>query len=301
MFVQDTLIGVLHVGEKRSGKLFTKEDTELLLIVASQAAVAIENARLHLSEIEKQKMDHQLQLARRIQDSLLPREQPSMPGLDIAGISIPAQSVGGDYFDFIPLDDHRILLAIADVSGKGMPAALYMSKVQGMVQLAAQMYHSPKEILVQVNRRMTAAMEKSAFITMILALFDTRSGEVLLCRAGHTLPLLLHGSTVCSLPAAGIGMGLEKGAMFESELEEVRLHCVPGQVFVFYSDGVTEMMNRAREEFGEERLLALVRDEREGSAADIQRAVISAIQQFRGDMEQHDDVTLLVVKTDKMG
>ena len=297
MFVQDTLIGVLHVGPKMSDKLYTQEDVDLLMIVASQAAIAIENARLHLSEIEKQKMDHQLLLARRIQEGLLPKEKPSMRGLDISGVSIPAQSVGGDYFDFIPLSDERLLIAVADVSGKGMPAALYMSKVQGMIQLAAQMYDSPKEILSQVNRRMLSSLEKSAFITMVLALFDTRRGEVVLCRAGHTLPLLARDSVADYLPMSGIGIGLEKGTIFERELEERVVPLAPGQVFVFYSDGVTEMMNPAREEFGEQRLLDLVRGARGDTAAAIERAVIDSIQGFKGDVDQHDDVTLVVVKT----
>ena len=297
LLMQDRLIGVIHVGVKKSGKLYSQEDADLLATVAGKAAIAIENARLHLSEIEKQKMEHQLLLARRIQEGLLPKSRPLIDGLDITGISLPAQSVGGDYFDFIPVNGTQMLVAIGDVSGKGMPAALYMSKVQGMIQLAAQMHGSPREILTQVNRRMVDGMEKNSFITMLLALFDPETRTVRICRAGHTLPLLSHNGEARYINADGIGMGLEKGELFDSQLQELELRYEPGAVFVLYSDGLTEMMNSARQEFGEDRLRAHVRAAPSSDATTLQDSIVAEAMRFKGEAMQHDDMTLVVVKT----
>ena len=134
MFLQDRIVGFINVGQKMSGKVYSQEDINLLATVAGQAAIAIENSRLHKSEIDQQRVKEELDLARKIQQGLFPKKNPEIPSLDIAGVSVPALSVGGDYYDFIQLGTNKILAVVADVSGKGMSAALYMSKVQGMVQ-----------------------------------------------------------------------------------------------------------------------------------------------------------------------
>ena len=297
MVLKDRFIGAMNVGPKLSGKIYSQEDIDLLSTVASQAAIAIENARLHRSEIEKQKIEEELNLARKIQEGLLPKSNPKIAGLDIAGISLPAQTVGGDYFDYIPLGEQQLLVIVADVSGKGMSASLYMSKVQGMVQLAAQMYHTPKDILINVNKRLYDGMERKSFITMVIALFDMEKREVRICRAGHHKVLLRTNETVESLPAKGIGLGLERGPLFESELEERCQPVLPNQFYVFYSDGLTETMNSQNDEFGEERIAQIISHAHNTSAADLQQMIIAAITQFQGAAEQHDDMTLVVVKS----
>ena len=299
MFLQDRLIGMINVGPKMSGKVYSKEDTELLATVGAQAAIAIENSRLHKTELEKEKFQEELSLARRIQQGLLPKENPSVKGLEVSGISVPALTVGGDYFDFIQIDANRLLVVIADVSGKGMPAALYMSKVQGMVQLAAHMYTSPKEMLKNVNRRIFEGIERRSFITMILALFDTKKKRVRICRAGHNKALIGLNGRLKFLNAGGIGLGLERGPLFDNELEEIKLPLKPESLFFFYTDGLTEAMNRQGKEFGEETVSRIVRQKRSLPAEQLQRIVMTAAEEFQGEAEQHDDVTVVVVKSVK--
>jgi sigma-B regulation protein RsbU (phosphoserine phosphatase) len=297
MMLNERLVGTINVGEKLSGKVYSQEDIDLLSTVAGQAAIAIENARLHQSEIEKQRMEEELDIARRIQQGLLPKCNPSIKNLDICGISIPALSVGGDYYDFIQLADGKLLVVVADVSGKGMSAALYMSKIQGMLQLAAHMYKSPKEMLNEVNRRIYDGIERKSFITMVLGLFDPAKNEVIICRAGHNKPLIGYNGDLRFAEGTGIGLGLEPGPIFEHELEEVRQTLEPGRVFVFYSDGLTEAMNEQKEQFGDATVYDLVKKHKDMTSSDLLDSILAGVRAFRGAAEPHDDLTLVVVKT----
>jgi len=155
-------------------------------------------------------------------------------------------SVGGDYFDYIQLGPKKLLVVVADVSGKGMSAALYMSKIQGMVQLAAHMYKTPKEMLIQINRRIFDGIERKSFITMILAMFDLQKNEVRICRAGHNKALIGVNGKLQFLNGHGIGLGLERGKIFEKELQEIRKPLTHDGIFVFYSDGLTEAMDEQK-------------------------------------------------------
>jgi sigma-B regulation protein RsbU (phosphoserine phosphatase) len=299
MFLQDRLIGFINVGQKMSGKVYSQEDINLLATVAGQAAIAIENSRLHKSEIDQQRVKEELDLARKIQQGLFPKRNPEIPGLDIAGISVPALSVGGDYYDFIQLGSNKILAVVADVSGKGMSAALYMSKVQGMVQLAAHIYSTPKEMLTNINRRIFDGMDRRSFITMILALFDMKKKEVRICRAGHNKALLSVNGQIRFLEGGGIGLGLERGPVFENTIEEIRLPVAPDSLFLFYTDGVTEAMNEDQQQLGEKAIVDVLKSKRHLSAESIQHAILTTVEQFRGSAEQHDDVTMVIVKSKK--
>ena len=279
-----------------SGKVYSQEDIDLLSTVGGQAAIAIENARLHESEIEKKRIEEELSLARRIQQGLLPKENPPMTGLDIAGVSIPALTVGGDYFDYIPLGANKLLVVVGDVSGKGMSAALYMSKIQGMIQIIAPMYLDPKEILIQVNRQIYESLERRSFITMILALFDMEKKEVRICRAGHNKALIGVNGTLEYLKGGGIGLGLERGPVFEQELEEIKQPFNKNSIFVFYSDGLTEAMNEGMSQFGEEAVFAIVKEKRGLGARELQTTILKSVEDFRGAAEQNDDLTVVVVK-----
>ncbi len=294
---KDKLIGALFVGEKLSESIFRQEDLQLLSSTAKQASVAIENAFLYEELAEQDRIKHELDMARRIQEGLLPKKSPSLKGLDVAGISIPAMSVGGDYFDYIQLGPKKLLVVVADVSGKGMSAALYMSKIQGMVQLAAHMYKTPKEMLIQINRRIFEGIERKSFITMILAMFDLQKNEVRICRAGHNKALIGVNGKLQFLNGHGIGLGLERGKIFEQELQEIRKPLTHDGIFVFYSDGLTEAMDEQKNQFGEETVNKLIQSRRGMKAAELRGAIISSVEKFRGGAEPHDDLTLVVVKT----
>lgn len=296
MYVKSKIVGLLLFGLKYSGSQFAGKDLELLNAAANQIAISIENARLYESEAEKLKLEKDLELAREIQQSLLPRCIPSMQGLDICGEMIPAMHVGGDYFDLIQVSDTKLFIAVGDVSGKGLSASFYMTKVQTMIQLASSGSTSPKDILVEVNRRMYESMERNWFITMTLALFDTEKRIVKFCRAGH-LPLFksLNG-TVQYLKTPGIGLGLEKGIVFEQNLVEEEMKLQPGEIYAFFSDGITEAMNEKNEMFGEEKLKELLVKKSDQRSSQIMNEIWRSLQTFRGSTEVNDDMTMVIVK-----
>lgn len=296
MNVKSKVVGLLLFGLKYSGSQFAGKDLELLNASANQIAVSIENARLYETEAEKLKLERDLELARQIQQSLLPRCIPNINGLDICGEMIPAMQVGGDYFDLIQVSENKLFVAVGDVSGKGLSASFYMTKVQTMIQLACNNSVSPKDILIEVNKRMYETMERNWFVTMTLALFDTEARTVKFCRAGH-LPLFkaVNGS-VESLRTRGLGLGLEKGIIFEQTLieEEMQLH--PGEMYAFFSDGITEAMDKNNELFGEENLKQLLLKKSTQSSSLIMNDIWQSIQTFRGTTEVNDDMTMVIVK-----
>ena len=299
MFKKEKLVGVLFMGPKLSEKPFSQEDIDLLTTVANQAGIAIENARLLKEELEKARLENELNVGRRIQQSLLPGESPKIPGLDIAGISIPALSVGGDYFDYIQLDDGRILIAVGDVSGKGVSAALYMSKIQGMIQIASRLYSSPRQILIEVNKWMYQGMERQSFVTIILALVDTYKKTITICRAGHNPVIALHHGKLKLIQCKGLGVGLVTGEKFEDNLDEQIEKLDEDNSFIFYTDGITEAMNAKQEEFGDEKLYEMVQTHKHLTSKELLDKVVSEVNAFCCDVEQHDDITLVIVKVRK--
>lgn len=296
MLVKEEVIGVIAVGKKRSGKGFSQEDIDLLMTVASQAAIAFENARLHESEVQKQKMEDSLALARRIQQGLLPKSPPVVHGLDVSGVSLPAEIVGGDFYDLIRLSPTRLLVVVGDVSGKGMSAALYMSKIQGMMQLAAHSFTTPKEMLIHVNRHIFEGMERNTYVTMVLALFDTEERVVHICRAGHTKPLMVTAASTSFISSKGLGIGLTHSSTFEKCIDEVTIPLQESSSFVFFSDGLNEAINSKREEFGTEVLCNVVNVFRTFPSQTIQDNLVQAVSEFRGDSALFDDLTIVVVK-----
>ena len=296
MVVKSRVIGLILFGLKHSGSQFAGKDIELLWAAANQSAVSIENARLYKSEVEKQKIERDLDLARKIQQGLLPQCIQNINGLDICGEMIPAMQVGGDYFDLITLSDKKLFVVVGDVSGKGLSASLYMTKLQTMIQLSCFDDKSPKEVLIDINRRMYRELDKSWFVTMTLALFDLETNTLKFCRAGHVPVLVTSNGTVREYRTQGLGVGLEKGVVFDSSLVEEEIKLKHGQIFAFFTDGVTEAMNENNELFGEENLNAILSNKTGVRSADIVNEIWSSVKTFRGSAEVNDDMTMVVVK-----
>ncbi|MBK7630627.1 MAG: SpoIIE family protein phosphatase [Ignavibacteriales bacterium] len=296
MIVKSKVIGALLFGLKYSGSKFGGKDLELLTAAANQLAISLENARLYKTELEKIKIERDLDLAKKIQQGLLPKHIPYINGLDISGEMIPAMQVGGDYYDLIPLSETKIFVAVADVSGKGLSASLYMTKLQTMIQLASQSSSSPKEILIEINKRLYQSMERSWFITMTLALFDTENNTIKFCRAGHMPLITANNGTVESIKTEGIGLGLEKGEVFERTLQEVELKTKSNQIFAFFSDGITEAMNENDELFGEDKLNEILKGKSHNRSTEVMDKVWSEVQLFRGSTPVNDDMTMVIVK-----
>ena len=296
MIVKSKMIGLLLFGLKHSGAQFAGKDLELLFAAASQASIAIENARLYQTEAEKLKMERDLDLARKIQQGLLPKCVPDMKGLDICGEMVPAMQVGGDYFDYIPVSDTQLFIVVGDVSGKGLSAALYMTKLQTMIQLACTKGKSPKEVLIDINKRLYESIERNWFVTMTLALFDLEKNTMAFCRAGHVPLLIAENGTIVSHRSRGLGVGLEKGVIFADTLVEEKLQIKPGQIFGFFSDGITEAMNKHFDLFGEERISGILKNKTSLKSTEIMDQIWLEIKTFRGDFEQNDDMTVVLVK-----
>ncbi|MCU0342283.1 MAG: SpoIIE family protein phosphatase [Ignavibacterium sp.] len=296
MIVKAKVVGALLFGLKHSGSKFGGKDLELLNAAANQIAISLENARLYQSESEKIKIERDLDLARKIQQGLLPKCIPNLSGLDICGEMIPAMQVGGDYFDLIQLSDTKLFVAVGDVSGKGLSASLYMTKLQTMIQISTKASASPKEILIEINKRLYESIERSWFITMTLALFDMESKTVRFCRAGHMPLLTANNGTVESIKTEGIGLGLEKGDVFDRTLQEVEIKIKSSQIFAFFSDGITEAMNERDEMFGEDKLNEILKGKSQNRSTEIMDKVWSEVKNFRGTAQPNDDMTMVIVK-----
>jgi len=296
MMAKSKVVGLLLFGLKHSGSHFAGKDLELLWAAANQAAISIENARLYKSEVEKQKIERDLDLARKIQQGLLPQCIPDMTGLDICGEMIPAMQVGGDYFDLIQVSNTKLFVIVGDVSGKGLSASLYMTKLQTMIKLSCMDDKSPKEILVDINKRIYEELDRNWFVTITLALFDMETNRLTFCRAGHMPVLQATNGTVQSYRTQGLGVGLEKGIVFEKSLVEEVVNIAPGQIYAFFTDGITEAMNEHNELFGDDNLNAILKNKTKTRSADIMNEIWSSIKTFRGTAEVNDDMTMVVVK-----
>ncbi len=295
---KEKLVGALLVGEKRSEATFQQEDLDFLGVVAKQAAVAIENAFLYEELAEQERLKHELAIARRIQLASLPQTTPEVDGLDIAGASHPALEVGGDYFDYLNGEANNITIIVGDVSGKGTSAALYMSKVQGILRSLHAFNLSPKELFVRTNKLLCQDLEKSSFVTAITGSFEPRARRLVLARAGH-LPLyhyVARTHRVEIITPKGLGLGLESTDLFASELEERLVFYEPDDVFVFASDGVTEAENESGGQLGEEGLVSVIAQHAGKNASGILDRIMGAAQEFCRGGEQHDDQTVVVVK-----
>lgn len=296
MIIKAKVIGLLLFGLKYSGSQFAGKDLDLLCAAANQACVSIENARLYESEAQKITLERDLALAKRIQQGLLPKAVPHFNGLDISGEMIPAFQVGGDYFDIIEVGPGKLFILVSDVSGKGLSASLYMSKLQTIMRIQCVDGKSPKEILIEANRKIYESIERNWFITLSLALVDTNKQTIRFCRAGHSELLLVNSAEPVYYKPKGIGLGLEEGKIFADTLEEIELKYHPGQIYAFFSDGISEAMNEKNELFGIDELSKTISTNKNNSASEIVSCVMKSIEKFRGNREQNDDITMVLIK-----
>lgn len=296
LVVKSRIIGLMLFGLKYSGARFAGKDLELLNAAANQVSVALENARLYESEVEKMKLEHDLENARKIQESLLPKTIPSIESLQIAGCMIPVMHVGGDYYDFIKVSENKLFIIIGDVSGKGLAASFYMSKLQTMVRLYCNENSSPKEVLTKVNKIMYESIERSWFITVAIGLFDLEKRKLYYCRAGHTPLIEMNVNSILHYQSKGIGVGLEKGDIFDSSLDEIVIDLNQNHSYIFFSDGITEAMNEHDEMYGNTRFEKLLIENSHKSSEEILQLTLQSLEAFRTKSPQNDDITLVVVK-----
>jgi serine phosphatase RsbU (regulator of sigma subunit) len=264
--------------------------------------------QLLLESADKQRLEEELRIARQIQMSLLPQATVTVPGVRVAALCLPAAEVGGDYYDLLPLSATRMGVLVADVSGKGTSAALYMAELKGLVLSLSRIYDSPARLLGEANRILAANMDARSFITMTYAVVDLRAGTLTYARAGHTPLIYLPGAPGASrrvriLTPDGmvLGLKLDRGEMFERLLEEQTIALSAGDLYLFFTDGISEAMNVGDDCFGEQRLAALVEEHAHLPAEELRERVLREIAAFVGDAPQHDDMTMILLKVEEVG
>ena len=285
------VLGVFNL-ESNQLNAYAQEDLELLTAFASQAAVAIERARLHKETLEKRKLEEDLKIAREIQKTFLPKEDPSIAGFDISGINISSERVGGDYYDFIPIVENQLGVAIADSSGKGIPASLIMAAFRASLKAEIRNNYTIRTIFNKVNYLLFESLERENYVTAVYGVLDTKSKILTFSNGGHNPPILYRpNGTIEYLTEGGIALGMFPNSTYE----ERSIPLNKGEVIVFYTDGTTEAMNEKREEFGVKRLEEIIRNHRSLPARDLQTKIIDRINEFSGG-KRSDDLTMMVIK-----
>lgn len=288
--------GLIAVGDKESRRgvgPFFAPDLRTLSLFANQAALALENARLHLQALEKERLEREMTLAAEIQRQILPKGAPIVPGYQLTGWYRPARQVGGDYYDLFPRRDGRIGLVLGDVSGKGMPAALMVSTLHSALRLLLQHMPFGPSLLEQLNRHIVESSAANKFITMLLAELDPYTGVLHYMNAGHNPGILLRGDGKVELLGAG---GVPLGLMPEARFQSRALTMEPGDLLCIYSDGITEAESPDEEEFGMGRLIDLLRQERDRPLSELIEAIPSAVGEFSRGLPQGDDQTLVLLR-----
>lgn len=295
LLLQDRLIGVLDL-ESTVTHAFTSDHESLLATLASYIAIALENARLYQEARENERrLQSELETAREIQRQLLPTGARDVPGLDLAAVYVPAQELGGDFYDFLLYSEGKLALALGDVSGKGTAAALYGSLAIGTLrELVVDHASDPAQMLALLNHRLHGARLESRFIAMLFAVYDAAARRVTLSNAGSPYPFLVRNAVAQEISIAGVPLGLISGTQYE----EINVDLQPGDVVLFASDGILECENADEEQFGSKRLAALLANvAAEESAQAIADRVLRATDEHSGaGVAQHDDRTLLVLR-----
>jgi sigma-B regulation protein RsbU (phosphoserine phosphatase) len=290
---QNKFLGFIILGDKINKQKYSGTDLEFLSTLVSQAVISIENARLFRETLEKQRIEQELQVAKTIQKKLLPREIISIKGYDIWGLNNSSKEVGGDYFDIIPISELKVALAIGDVSGKSVPAALIMANLQAGLRTIISESLGLNEVVSRLNRLIYQNTDLDKYITFFVGILDNQSNEFYYVNAGHNPPILQHqGGSVSMLEEGGIILGMLPDYTYKTGKIKIQ----HSDILICYTDGVNEALNKKNEEYGEERLKDFIKANRNLNSRDLAEKIVDSISQFTAGAAQYDDITLLVVK-----
>ncbi len=291
-------LGVLALANGPTGAVFSQGDFVVFKSLAEQSAFALYNAIIYSMANEKKRLDHDLEIARDIQRILLPSEAPVINGFQISGINVPARQVSGDYFDYIRVDEERLGVAIADVSGKGVPASLIMAICRSVLRAEASRNPSPADVLRKVNRQLYPDIKEDMFISMAYLILNHQRNGITLARAGHDAPLLYQqqSQTVTPIKSPGMVVGIDSGSVFDRLTVDFAVPLERDDCLVLYTDGVTEALNAEGDEFGLERMMESVRASANDGAQAIVKKIIAEVRDFTGSAPQNDDMTLIAIR-----
>src|ERR1700674_786110 len=291
--VGENVFGIVYADSPLAEGRFTEDHLKVLTTLASVAAIRVQNARLMEQQMERVRLERELQVASEIQQRFQPASAPIVAGYELQGISFPCYEIGGDYYDFIQRDNGKLIVALGDVSGKGPAAALLMSSLHAAVHAHSDTHNSLAKTIGAVNRYLVDSTPANRFVTLFYAELDPKNGSLAFLNAGHNPPLICHaGGTMEQLAAGGLPLGIMANADFREG--KTRLH--PGDVLVIYSDGVSEAVNPKGEEFGPTRLYETVARNLDASAAGIRDRIESALTKFCQGTPAADDITLVICK-----
>ena len=291
-------MGVLAIANGPMSAPFSPSDFVVFKSISEQSAFALYNAIVYSEANEKKRLDHDLQIARDIQRILLPSKAPETEGFQIAGINIPARQVSGDYFDYIKVDEDRLGVVIADVSGKGVPASLIMAICRSALRAEARANPSPGEVLRKVNRQLYPDIKEDMFISMAYVILNHKEATVTLSRGGHDAPLLYRAATgeIEILKPPGMALGIDSGDVFDRITADISVPLQRDDCLVLYTDGITEALNANGDEFGPERMIRAVRASASEGAEEVIARLTADVRNFVDGHPQHDDITLIVVR-----
>lgn len=299
--VRGSVLGVLVLinkrDESRPGETFSTVDQDLVTALADQAAVTLDIVRLYHELAEKQRMQQELELAHEFQTLLLPSETPDFPQIDLFGFSQPALEVGGDYYDFIQVDDEHLGIIVADVSGKGIPGALVMATLRSTLRAYAPGNHSPRDVLRRVNSVLTHDTKENVFVSATYGILSLSTGRFRFARAGHEPTVCFRSDTpqVALHEPGGLVLGMIDGEMFDV-LEEEELDLSTCGAMLLYTDGVPEAMNASAEEYGLDRFHNVLLKHAEEPSETVVTSLLEDILRFTRGIPQHDDITLVVIR-----
>jgi len=295
--VQGVLVLLNKRDESNMAATFDDIDLDLVIAIADQAAVTVNLASLYEQLAEKQRIEQELLVATEFQRLLLPQKNPELESLEIAGYSKPALEVGGDYYDFLQIDEDHLGVMVGDVSGKGIPGALVMATLRSATRAEMRGRHSSRQVLCQVNEIMCQDTKESVFVTAMYAVVNLKNGTINFARAGHE-PLICVGANGAKPELKepnGMVLGMVNNEMFES-IEEDEVSAIGYKSIVFYTDGVTEAMNPKGQEYGTDRLDQILINNKENSPQELIDKILSDIEEFTEGIPQHDDITLVVMR-----
>ena len=291
-------LGILALANGPMSPPFTQSDLGIFGTITEQSAFALYNEIIYFEAGEKKRLQHDLEIAREIQSILLPSSPPSIPGYEISGLNIPARYVSGDYFDYITVDEHRTGIAIADVSGKGVPASLIMAMCRSVIRSQAPRAQSSAEVLSRVNSQLYPDIKEDMFISMAYVILDTQQDSVTLARAGHDAPLLYRADsrTVEKLTPKGMALGIDSGEVFDRVCADYSFRLNPNDCLLLYTDGATEALEETGQEFGMPRLVQGFQASAIEGAAGVVKRLTEDLKGFAGSYPQHDDITLIAIR-----
>ena len=298
LFRGEELFGLLAVARQPGDVAFSRHDFAVFKSAVEQSGFALVNALTYQEAAEKKQLVSELRTASEIQRILLPDHDPVVPGFSIRGTNRPARFVSGDYFDYIAVDENRIGIAIADVSGKGVAASLLTAMCRSTLRTAVPLNLSPADVLGRLNRMLYPDIREDMFISMAYLLIDRTSDEVVMARAGHDAPLVYRAAagTVERLQCPGLAIGIDEGAVFERVTRDFRFRMDPGDCLLLFTDGVNEALDQQGDEFGLDRLKDVLARTAPSGAAAVVETVLEEIGRFVGSHPQSDDITLIAIE-----